>query len=85
MIKRRRNDGGDFYCPNGHANVFRPSEVEKLRQKVKALETAVDIKDNRIWRLEAELKRAQSQARSYKMNLGKARKQIERAKSTIDA
>jgi hypothetical protein len=29
LYKARLHDGGAFYCPNGHGNVFRPSADEK--------------------------------------------------------
>ena len=35
---RLRETGEAFYCPNGHGNVFRPSELEKARKRITFLE-----------------------------------------------
>jgi len=35
---RRRADGQSFYCPNGHAQAYCESEVDKLRKKLQAEE-----------------------------------------------
>lgn len=34
---RRLEDGAGFFCPNGHENVYRPSQNDKLRARVKEL------------------------------------------------
>jgi hypothetical protein len=38
LYRRRKNDGADFYCPNGHSNVFRPTadqtRIAELEQKL---------------------------------------------------
>lgn len=34
----RRQDGKMFWCPNGHAQCYRPSENDNLRGQVAALE-----------------------------------------------
>lgn len=31
MLDKRRTDGGDFYCPNGHTLHFTKPEVQRLR------------------------------------------------------
>lgn len=35
LVARRRSDGGDFYCPNGHCLVFRDNDKAK-REKAEA-------------------------------------------------
>ncbi len=37
LEQRRRADGKQFYCPNGHTNVFKESDVARLQRQ---LETA---------------------------------------------
>lgn len=32
--QRRREDGGQFFCQNGHANVFSESEVQRLKRSL---------------------------------------------------
>ena len=34
MMKARRNDGGAFFCPNGHSQHYTKSEVQRLREKL---------------------------------------------------
>jgi hypothetical protein len=37
LRQRRSDDGGDFHCPNGHANVYRSTELTQEREaRVKA-------------------------------------------------
>jgi hypothetical protein len=39
-----QTNGTPFYCSFGHQRAFRPSEVEKLRDRVKELERTIDKK-----------------------------------------
>ena len=32
--QKRRDDGNKFYCPNGHCNVYRKTEADKLREQL---------------------------------------------------
>lgn len=42
FIRRRRDDHKSFYCPNGHANVYKgKSEADKLRDKLADREAAL--------------------------------------------
>jgi chromosome segregation ATPase len=34
MVERRRQDGGHFFCPNGHSQHFTESEVARLSKKL---------------------------------------------------
>jgi hypothetical protein len=38
LERRRRDDGGAFYCPNGHNLVFTESEVDKARKRAEQAE-----------------------------------------------
>jgi len=40
--QRRRDDGKTFYCPKGCKNVYRQSEVERLREQVARAERQRD-------------------------------------------
>lgn len=42
-LQRLRENGKDFYCPSGHVNVFRPTELEKVK---KQLEEMTRFRDN---------------------------------------
>jgi ssDNA-binding Zn-finger/Zn-ribbon topoisomerase 1 len=34
LAERRRREGGNFYCPNGHVNVYRETELDRLKRQV---------------------------------------------------
>lgn len=42
LYRRRKADGADFYCPNGHANVYRPTvdqkRIAELEQQLRMAE-----------------------------------------------
>jgi hypothetical protein len=42
-LQRLRGNGESFYCPSGHMNVFRPSELDKVK---KQLEEMTRFRDN---------------------------------------
>lgn len=42
LNKQRREDGSDFWCVNGHANVYRDTEADKLKRKLTAAERRAD-------------------------------------------
>jgi hypothetical protein len=48
FVEGRRNDGKTFYCPNGHARVFRESEADKLRRERDHLKQQLVERDDRI-------------------------------------
>ena|SRR5258708_7341923 len=37
LYRRRLEDGGSFWCPNGHSQHFTESEVQKLKRENQAL------------------------------------------------
>lgn len=37
MLQKRREDGKDFWCPNGHSLVFTVTETERLRKEAERL------------------------------------------------
>lgn len=47
---RRKNDGEEFYCPNGHVNVYTETEAMKLRRERDRLAQRVAEKDDEIAR-----------------------------------
>jgi protein-arginine kinase activator protein McsA len=36
VLSRRRTDGEEFWCPNGHGQVFHETEVQRLRKQLEA-------------------------------------------------
>ena len=54
---KRREDGGTFYCPNGHAATYGETEAEKLRRERDRLKQQMAQKEDEAReRLEAEQK-----------------------------
>lgn len=39
-MARRREDGQDFYCPSGHQNVYRETDLDRARKRAKKAEDA---------------------------------------------
>lgn len=59
FTKARRGDCKTFWCPNGHGQVFRESEVDKMRRERDLLAQQIVERDDRInrereWRKSAE-------------------------------
>ena len=45
---RLRASGDTFYCPSGHGNVFRPSDLEKAQKRIQELEgTLLSVRQER--------------------------------------
>ena len=34
LLKKRREDGGEFFCPNGHGQMFTKSQADILREQL---------------------------------------------------
>lgn len=73
---RRRNDGGTFYCPNGHGEAYRETKEDRLRKRAEQLERRLrstqDTADR--WRANAEAERRSAIA--YKGHLTRVRNRI---------
>ena len=39
--QRRRDDGGNFYCPNGHVMAYTKREIDKQRERAEKAESRV--------------------------------------------
>lgn len=77
LNKELRETGRTFYCPNGHPRVYRPSETDKLRERVKRLEAEVEWSYKRRQELYRQVESLERTVRAYKANLGKARKRYD--------
>jgi len=67
MVKKRREDHGWFYCPNGHPQHFvGPGPEEKLRRERDALAA-------KVARFERELVSERSRANAFKGHLARAK------------
>lgn len=73
FMRRRREDHGTFYCPNGHPNVYRGDNTEeKLRKELEAAQRQRDMaREDRDWqrqqRLTAERQRAAAKGQVTKI------------------
>jgi hypothetical protein len=46
--QERKENGGNFYCPNGHSRVYREPDVERLTRELRAAQAqAVHAEDQR--------------------------------------
>jgi len=64
--KKRHEDQGDFYCPNGHIQYYSKSTEQRLREEISALKRRVDLaRDSEQYyrgRAEKEKRRAAAHA-----------------------
>lgn len=61
LQKNRRADKEGFCCPNGHINVYRQSEADRLRLELKRKEQELADKAIEKIRVQAELDKANRQ------------------------
>jgi len=61
---RRGEDGKTFYCPNGHTQVYRDSELEVARRELKAEQERRQRAETQ--RMEAERQRAIAERKASK-------------------
>jgi hypothetical protein len=61
LQRQRRRDGADFHCPNGHENVYRETDADKLRKQLEAEKQASADARERAARLDRQLVAAKGQ------------------------
>lgn len=76
LYDRRREDGDGFYCPFGHRNVFRETEVIKLRRQLQATENQVKAKTELLESARASRDRAQRSASAYQGQVTKIKNRV---------
>jgi predicted GIY-YIG superfamily endonuclease len=83
LVEHRRQQGGSWYCPNGHTLSFTETEADRLRKEAKRLERKIeDEKANAAWwrdRSKEAQKTADHQearANGYKGALTKVKKRV---------
>lgn len=76
MRAKRSNEGGDFYCPNGHCQHFRKSRVQELEEQLarekQLREKADQARSAAVTREQAELE----QRLAAEANLARLKKRI---------
>ena len=59
LLRQRREQGGDFYCPNGHVLKFTETEIDKLRKRTKSLDAQLTSSRDQQRATRAELESAE--------------------------
>ena len=62
FYRERKEDGGHWYCPNGHCRVFRESEASKLRRERDRLQQQLAQRDDEINTKQRQIKRLEKRA-----------------------
>lgn len=76
LIKRCRETGRTFYCPLGHGNVHRDSEVDRLKKQNQALTSQLTWAEQEAERNRVRLVAVRREKASIKGQLTKTRKRI---------
>lgn len=83
LMRNRREDQRQFYCPNGHGQSYIESEAYKLRQQLAAKEREVLAAKSRAeteerWRRDAEQERARAErsVRGHKAVVTRMKKRV---------
>lgn len=72
----RRGDGQNFYCPNGHINIYRESEADRLRKQLEAEQRNVIRARAQRDAAQREQAAAERSASAYKGQTTRLRKRI---------
>lgn len=73
---RRRDDGKTFYCPSGHARVYRETEKTKLEKQLASTKQQLQWAQSSGQAARDQAKAAERSARAYKGHLTRMRKRI---------
>lgn len=80
LYERRITDGRDFYCPNGHAQVFKETRADQLERQLleerKLHQIQIESQRKRAEWAEQGEKIAQRSAAAFKGQVTKIRKRI---------
>jgi hypothetical protein len=66
LLSKRRTDGGDFYCPNGHVLVYKKPEVDRLREQLAASRSVAAAERERREAAERSVSAAKGQVTKLK-------------------
>lgn len=81
LFKKVKETGQEFFCPNGHSLVFKPSENDRLRKQVEDLTRSRNEWRGRYAREVDRREALERTVRAYQMNLGKVKKRLNRLES----
>ena len=76
LYRRRNEQGGTFYCPNGHGQHFTENQVEKLKKQNASLSKRVDWAEDSARRARDEAEQVKRERTAIKGHLTRTRKRI---------
>lgn len=85
LRQQRVKDGGDFYCPNGHVNVYRETEADGLRKELERSRAAILRAESETARERKSREWAESRAKGANIAAGKAKAATRRLHARIHA
>lgn len=74
--RRAREEGEDWYCPNGHCRVFRENELSTLRKEKRQLQERLDQQHRRTSEVIEQRDQVKSQLRATKAAHTRTKKRI---------
>jgi ssDNA-binding Zn-finger/Zn-ribbon topoisomerase 1 len=76
MKRKRLEEGGSFFCPNGHSQHYTETKVEKLKRQLQAAKQNSEYFQERM-REERDAKEAERRSKAaYKGQLTKAKRRV---------
>lgn len=76
MYRDRRDNGGNWYCPNGHHLHFITTEAEKLRKQLDRVKSSEKWYFEALTRTQQERDAAERSARAYRGHVTRLRNRI---------
>lgn len=76
LAKRCQETGRTFYCPNGHANVYKETEIDRLKKENKRLKDDVHWTGKILRDTQEDLQITKREKATIKGQLTKTRKRI---------
>lgn len=71
LVAKRRADGRDFWCPNGHKIAYGDTEVKRLRRQLKEAEASASRWESRAEVRERQRRAAKGQLTKFKNRIAK--------------
>jgi len=82
FIRRRREDGQQFYCPQGHSNVYHDTELKRLQRENERLQIELTREKQRR---QLECQTHASEIRGERIKRGKAEARLKRTETRVHA
>lgn len=76
LLARRRDQGGDFWCPNGHCLEFRTTEADRLRKELEQTKRLAESLDRSVANLNEYATKQEIRAESAKRAAKRANQKL---------